>query len=119
MHDLSDRQHDTFDNPAKMACRAGSLRVFRDSGRAGCTKPFCYNQAGREAMLMTTTVWGVVKDGLIGRVHHCQKGRGWRSTSVPLPEVPPELQEEFDAWERRECGIIRPGGTPGRRDGAR
>jgi hypothetical protein len=28
---LSDRQHDAFDNPAKMACRAGNLRVLREA----------------------------------------------------------------------------------------
>src|ERR1700719_393618 len=31
MTDLSDRQHDTFDNPAKMACREGNLRVLREA----------------------------------------------------------------------------------------
>src|SRR5436190_11874772 len=31
MTDLSDRQHDAFDNPAKMACREGNLRVLRDA----------------------------------------------------------------------------------------
>lgn len=28
---LSDRQHDAFDNPAKMACREGNLRVLREA----------------------------------------------------------------------------------------
>src|SRR5262249_55159268 len=36
---LSDRQHDAFDNPAKMACREGNLRVLPASsfllGKAG------------------------------------------------------------------------------------
>jgi hypothetical protein len=31
MTDLSDRQTDAFDNPAKMACRAGNLRVLREA----------------------------------------------------------------------------------------
>ena len=31
MSDLSDRQHDAFDNPAKMACRAGNLRALREA----------------------------------------------------------------------------------------
>ena len=30
MPPLSDRQHDAFDNPAKMACREGNLRVLRE-----------------------------------------------------------------------------------------
>jgi hypothetical protein len=30
MTDLSDRRHDAFDNPAKMACREGNLRVLRE-----------------------------------------------------------------------------------------
>ena len=31
MPPLSDRQHDAFDNPAKMACREGNLRVLREA----------------------------------------------------------------------------------------
>ena len=31
MTPLSDRQHDTFDNAAKMACREGNLRVLREA----------------------------------------------------------------------------------------
>jgi hypothetical protein len=31
MSSLSDREHDAFDNPAKMACRAGNLRVLREA----------------------------------------------------------------------------------------
>jgi hypothetical protein len=31
MSDLSDRQSDTFDNPAKMTCRVGNLRVLREA----------------------------------------------------------------------------------------
>src|SRR5947209_18795724 len=31
MPPLSDRQSDAFDNPAKMTCRAGNLRVLRES----------------------------------------------------------------------------------------
>src|SRR6516164_158975 len=31
MTDLSDRQHDAFDNAAKMACREGNLHVLRES----------------------------------------------------------------------------------------
>src|SRR6202171_4994853 len=31
MPPLSDRQSDAFDNPAKMACREGNLRVLREA----------------------------------------------------------------------------------------
>jgi hypothetical protein len=31
MTSLSDRQSDAFDNPAKMACREGNLRVLREA----------------------------------------------------------------------------------------
>ncbi len=31
MTDLSNRQHDAFDNAAKMACRQGNLRVLREA----------------------------------------------------------------------------------------
>ena len=33
--DLSDRQHDAFDNPAKMACREGNHRVLYDAAFRG------------------------------------------------------------------------------------
>ncbi len=36
MPPLSDRQHDTFVNPAKMACRTGNLRVLREAAYRGC-----------------------------------------------------------------------------------
>src|SRR5438270_13481027 len=31
MTPLSDRRHDAFDNPAKLACRAGNLRALREA----------------------------------------------------------------------------------------
>ena len=31
MKNCSNRQHDAFDNPAKMTCRTGNLRVLREA----------------------------------------------------------------------------------------
>ena len=39
---LSDRQSDAFDNPAKMACREGNLRVLREAA-------FCSGTTGTGA----------------------------------------------------------------------
>ncbi len=46
MPPLSDRQHDAFDNPAKMACREGNLRVLREAAYllwedSNCTQLRC------------------------------------------------------------------------------
>src|SRR5438046_10656347 len=46
MTPLSDRRHDAFDNAAKMACRAGNLRVLREAAYllwedADRTRPRC------------------------------------------------------------------------------
>jgi uncharacterized protein (DUF433 family) len=38
MTHFSDRQHDDFDNPAKMACRAGNLRALREAGYRHCRR---------------------------------------------------------------------------------
>jgi len=44
---LSDRQSDTFDNPAKMACPEGNLRVLREAA-CRCRLPFVKMSEGRE-----------------------------------------------------------------------
>jgi hypothetical protein len=61
----------------------------------------------RKEQNMSTTVAGIVTNGVVvpdsplpegARVEiHLKSGR---------PEVPPELQEEFDAWERAGAGTI-------------
>jgi len=50
---------------------------------------------------MAATVWGIVKDGLVAPSSPLPEGARVeiRLCETP-PEVPPELQEEFDAWNR-------------------
>jgi hypothetical protein len=54
-----------------------------------------------ESIFMATTVWGVVKDGLVAPSSPLPEGARVEIhlCAVP-PEVPPELQEELDAWQR-------------------
>jgi len=60
-----------------------------------------------EAAGMTTTIWGIVKDGLI--VPQTPVPEGARvQILVPLeaPLLPPELQAEFDAWAAGSVGAL-------------
>ena len=50
---------------------------------------------------MAATVWGIVKDGLVAPSSPLPEGARVeiRLCDAP-PEVPPELQEELDGWQR-------------------
>jgi hypothetical protein len=45
MTSLSDRQSDAFDNPAKMACREGNLRVLREAASCHCERIVTMSEA--------------------------------------------------------------------------
>jgi hypothetical protein len=56
---------------------------------------------------MAVTLWGIVKDGLI--VPPTPLPEGARVQIVlpdPSPDIPPELQEEFDAWDRASANAL-------------
>jgi hypothetical protein len=61
----------------------------------------------REGVLMAATVWGVVKNGLVAPSSPLPEGARVeiRVCETP-PEVPPELQEEFDGWERASADAL-------------
>ena len=45
MTSLSDRQSDAFDNPAKMPCREGNCRVFREAASCHCERIVTMSEA--------------------------------------------------------------------------
>ena len=56
---------------------------------------------------MTTTVWGVVKDGRVVPNSPLPEGAQVeiRICETP-PDVPAELQEEFDGWQRASADAL-------------
>jgi hypothetical protein len=66
-----------------------------------------YNNGERRQTAMTTTVTGVVANGVVIPSSALPEGAQVEiRLKVNRPEVPPELQEEFDAWERAGAGSI-------------
>jgi hypothetical protein len=62
---------------------------------------------GREECFMSTTITGVVTNGVVVPNSPLPEGAQVeiRLPSVQ-PEVPPELQEEFDDWDRAGAGAV-------------
>jgi hypothetical protein len=56
---------------------------------------------------MAESIWGVVKDGVVIPDAPLPEGRRVEIV-VPdgVPEVPPELHEEFQAWERASANAL-------------
>jgi hypothetical protein len=56
---------------------------------------------------MSTTITGIVTNGVIVPSLPLPEGANVEIRLKPIrPEVPPELQEEFDGWERASAGTI-------------
>jgi hypothetical protein len=56
---------------------------------------------------MSTTITGVVTNGVIVPSSPLPEGARVEILLQPVrPEVPPELQEEFDDWERAGAGTV-------------
>jgi hypothetical protein len=56
---------------------------------------------------MATTVWGIVKEGLV--LPQSPLPEGARVQIVlpdALPDIPPDLQAEFDAWDRASASAL-------------
>ena len=116
MTDLSDRQSDAFDNPAKMACRAGNLRVLREAAYLlwedgdrtrlrcdwcelmGATGLLTLDLLEREGVLAPGGFVGVDLDP--GRVE------GFRQQRPDLQWVAGNLYEWLDAAELARVGVL-------------
>jgi hypothetical protein len=113
---LSDRQHDAFDNPAKMACREGNLRVLReaayllweDDNRTRLRCDLCE--------LMGETGWltlellerqGMLAPGcFVGLDLDPARIDGFRQRRPDLKWVAGNLYERLDAPELAHVGVL-------------
>src|SRR5438067_9276279 len=116
MTPLSDRQSDAFDNPAKMTCRAGNLRVLREAAYLlwedgdrtrlrcdwcelmGATGLLTLDLLEREGVLAPGGFVGVDLDP--GRVE------GFRRQRPDLKWVAGNLYERLDAPELARVGVL-------------
>src|SRR5438270_4741024 len=116
MTPLSDRRHDAFDNPAKLACRAGNLRALReaayllweDGGRTrlrcdwcelmGATGLLTLDLLEREGVLATGGFVGVDLDP--ARI------ADFRQRRPDLKWVAGNLYERLDAPELANVGVL-------------
>src|SRR6266487_805570 len=116
MTDLSDRQHDAFDNPAKMACREGNLRVLReaafllweDGSRTRLRCDWC--ELMGETGLLTLDLLereGVLNaGGFVGIDLDPARIDGFRQRRPDLKWVAGNLYEQLEAPELANVGIL-------------
>jgi hypothetical protein len=116
MTPLSDRQHDTFANTAKMACREGNLRVLReaafllweDSSRTRLRCDWC--ELMGETGLLTLDLLeheGVLKSGgFVGIDLDPARIDGFRQRRPDLKWVAGNLYEQLEAPELANVGIL-------------
>jgi hypothetical protein len=113
---LSNRQHDAFANPAKMACREGNLRVLREAAY------LLWEDGGRQRLccdwceLMGETGWltlellereGVLPaGGFVGVDLDPVRVEGFRQRRPDLKWVAGNLYERLDAAELANVGVL-------------
>ena len=72
-----------------------------------CREPLVRMNERREERFMSTTITGVVKNGVIIPNSPFPEGAKVEIRLQPVrPELTAELQEEFDGWERAGAGTI-------------
>jgi hypothetical protein len=116
MNNLSDRQHDAFDNPAKGQCRAGNLRVLReaahliweDDSRARLCCDWC-ELMGATGLLTLDTLEreGVLAaSGFVGVDLDPARIDGFRRGRPDLKWIAGNLYEHLHASEMANVGIL-------------
>src|ERR1700719_1649435 len=116
MTPLSDRQHDTFDNPAKMACRAGNLRVLReaafllwddgDRSRLRCDWCELMGATGFLTLDLLERQGVLAPGGFVGIDLDPARIDGFRQRRPDLKWVAGNLYERLDAPELAHVGIL-------------
>jgi hypothetical protein len=116
MTNVSDRQHDDFDNAAKAACRAGNLRVLREAAfllweNADRTRLRCdWCELMGETGLLTLDLLereGVVAPGgFVGIDLDPTRIDGFRQRRPDLKWVAGNLYERLDAPELANVGVL-------------
>jgi hypothetical protein len=116
MSHLSDRRHDAFDNPAKMACRAGNLRVLReaafllweDGDRRRLRCDWC-ELMGETGFLTLDLLEGegvLAAGGFVGIDLDPERIDGFRRRRPDLKWIAGNLYEQLEAPELSKVGIL-------------
>jgi hypothetical protein len=116
MTDLSDRQHDAFDNPAKMACRTGNLRVLREAAfllwedgdrtRLRCDWCELMGATGLLTLDLLEREGVLAPGGFVGIDLDPARIDGFRQRRPDLKWVAGNLYERLEAPELANVGIL-------------
>jgi hypothetical protein len=116
MTDLSDRQHDAFDNPAKMACREGNLRVLREAAyllwedgnrtRLRCDWCELMGETGWLTLELLERDGVLAPGGFVGLDLDPARIDGFRQRRPDLKWVAGNLYERLDAPELAHAGVL-------------
>src|SRR5436309_13630233 len=113
---FSDRQHDAFDNPAKMACRAGNLRVLREAAfllwedgertRLRCDWCELMGATGFLTLDLLEREGVLAPGGFVGIDLDPARIDGFRQQRSDLKWVAGNLYERHDAPELANVGVL-------------
>src|SRR5205085_8759591 len=116
MPPLSDRQQDAFDNPAKMACREGNLRVLReaafllweDGNRARLRCDWCelMGATGLLTLDLLERQGVLAPGGFVGIDLDPARIGAFRQRRPDLKWVAGNLYERLDAPELANVGVL-------------
>src|SRR5437016_2448199 len=116
MSDLSDRQHDAFDNPAKMACREGNLRVLREAAfllwhdgdrtRLRCDWCELMGTTGLLTLNLLEREGVLAPAGFVGIDLDAARIDGFRQRRPDMKWVAGNLYERLEAPELANVGIL-------------
>jgi hypothetical protein len=112
----SDRQTDAFDNPAKMACRTGNLRVLREAAfllwedgerkRLRCDWCELMGATGLLTLQLLETEGALAPGGFVGVDLDAARIEGFRQQRPDLHWVAGNLYERLDAPELAHVGVL-------------
>jgi hypothetical protein len=116
MSDLSDRQHDAFDNPAKAGCREGNLRVLREAAfllwedgnrtRLRCDWCELMGETGLLTREMLERQGVLAAGGFVGVDLEPNRIEGFRQLRPDMKWVAGNLYERMDAPELANVGVL-------------
>ena len=116
MPPLSDRQHDAFDNPAKMACREGNLRVLREAAyllwengdrtRLRCDWCELMGETGLRTLELLEREGVLAPGGFVGVDLDRERIEEFRTRRPDLKWVAANLYERLDAPELATVGVL-------------
>ena len=116
MTPLSDRQRDAFDNPAKMFCREGNLRVLREAAfllwedgdrtRLRCDWCELMGETGLLTLDLLERQGVLAPGGFVGIDLDPARIAGFRQCRPDLKWVAGNLYERLDAPELARVGIL-------------